>query len=88
YHLHKDLVAFRPPEQQHKALVEIAGLPEGRMILARERETIVGYVTFLYPDPLERWSEGKMEDLIEVGAIEVIPKYRNAKVGKSLLKTS
>ena len=88
YHLHKDLVAFRPPEQQHKALVEIAGLPEGRIIVARERETIVGYVTFLYPDPLERWSEGNMEDLIELGAIEVIPKYRNAKVGKSLLKTS
>ncbi len=88
YHLHKDLVAFRPPEQQHKALVEIAGLPEGRIIIARERETIIGYVTFLYPDPLERWSEGNMEDLIELGAIEVIPKYRNAKVGKSLLRTS
>jgi acetoin utilization protein AcuA len=49
---------------------------------------IVGYVTFLYPDPLERWSEGKMEDLIELGAIEVIPKFRGTGVGKSLLKVS
>jgi acetoin utilization protein AcuA len=85
---HEDLVAFRPPSQQHKALVEIAELPEGRIIIAREHDTIVGYVTYLYPDPLERWSKGKMEDLIELGAIEVIPKFRGASVGKNLLKVS
>ena len=85
---HEDLVAFRPPAQQQKALVGIAALPEGRIIIARHEETIVGYVTFLYPDPLERWSEGGMDDLIELGAIEVIPKYRGAQVGKNLLKVS
>ncbi|MFD2681613.1 GNAT family N-acetyltransferase [Bacillus seohaeanensis] len=85
---HEDLVAFRPPRQQHKALVEIARLPEGRIIVARENDTIVGYVTYLYPDPLERWSKGKMENLIELGAIEVIPKFRGASVGKNLLKVS
>ncbi|KEZ51359.1 MULTISPECIES: GNAT family N-acetyltransferase [Metabacillus] len=85
---HKDLTAFRQPEQQHKALVEIAGLPEGRIIIARNRHTIVGYVTYLYPDPLERWSEGKMENLIELGAIEVIPEFRGFSVGKNLLRVS
>jgi acetoin utilization protein AcuA len=85
---HDDLVAFRPPAQQHKALIGIAALPEGRIIIARYEETIVGYVTFLYPDPLERWSEGGMDDLIELGAIEVIPKYRGAHVGKNLLIVS
>ncbi|ANU11433.1 GCN5-like N-acetyltransferase [Planococcus antarcticus DSM 14505] len=85
---HEDLVAFRPPSQQHKAIVEIADLPEGRILVAREENMIVGYVTFLYPDPLERWSEGKMDNLIELGAIEVIPKYRGSGVGKSLLKIS
>ncbi|MGD6795499.1 GNAT family N-acetyltransferase [Metabacillus indicus] len=85
---HKDLVAFRQPEQQHKALIEIAGLPEGRIIIARNRHTIVGYVTYLYPDPLERWSEGKMENLIELGAIEVIPEFRGFSVGKNLLRVS
>jgi acetoin utilization protein AcuA len=85
---HEDLTAFRTPEKQHKALVEIAGLPEGRIILAREDNTIVGYVTYLYPDPLERWSQGNMEELIELGAIEVIPKYRGASVGKNLLRVS
>lgn len=85
---HEDLVAFRPPAQQHKAITEIADLPEGRILIARDQNMIVGYVTFLYPDPLERWSEGKMDNLIELGAIEVIPKYRGAGVGKALLRVS
>lgn len=85
---HEDLVAFRVPKQQHKAITEIAKLPEGRILIARDNFTIVGYVTFLYPDPLERWSKGQMENLIELGAIEVIPKYRGAGVGKGLLKVS
>lgn len=85
---HKDLVAFRPPEKQHKALIEIAGLEEGRIIIARHEDTIVGYATFLYPDPLERWSEGKMDNLLELGAIEVIPEFRGASVGKNILRLS
>jgi len=85
---HEDLVAFRPPAQQHKALIEIAALPEGRILIARDHNTVVGYVTYLYPDPLERWSQGNMENLIELGAIEVIPKFRGASVGKNLLRVS
>ncbi len=85
---HEGLIAFRPAPQQHDALVEIADLPEGRIIVAREENLVVGYVTYLYPDPLERWSQGNMVNLIELGAIEVIPKYRGAGVGKNLLKVS
>lgn len=85
---HEDLVAFRLPQKQHQALAGIAKLPEGRIIAAVDHETIVGYVTYVYPDPLERWSEGKMDNLIELGAIEIIPKYRKYGVGKSLLKAS
>lgn len=85
---HEDLVAFRPPAQQHKALIEIAGLPEGRILIVRDMNEVVGYVTYLYPDPLERWSEGNMENLIELGAIEVIPKFRGGGVGKALLQVS
>jgi len=85
---HNDLIAFRPPEQQHKALIEIADLPEGRILIVRDMNEVVGYVTYLYPDPLERWSKGKMENLIELGAIEVIPKYRGGGVGKALLEVS
>ncbi|HWO75458.1 MAG TPA: GNAT family N-acetyltransferase [Bacillus sp. (in: firmicutes)] len=88
YHFHEDLTSFRPAAQQHKALVEIAALPEGRIIIARKEQVVIGYVTYLYPDPLERWSEGKMEDLIELGAIEVIPQFRGNSVAKTLLQVS
>lgn len=88
YHFHEDLTAFRPADEQRHALIEIAKLPEGRIIIARDHETIIGYVTFLYPDPLERWSEGKNPFLIELGAIEIISAFRQYKVGKSLLNVS
>lgn len=88
YEFHEGLVAFRQPKQQQKALVGIAGLPEGRIIIARQHDRVIGYVTYLYPDPLERWSEGKMEELIELGAIEVASEFRGYSVGKNLLKVS
>ncbi|MCG8396624.1 GNAT family N-acetyltransferase [Bacillus atrophaeus] len=88
YEFHEGLTAFRPHHEQHEALIDIAGLPEGRIVIARDRQTVVGYVTYLYPDPLERWSEGKMEDLLELGAIEVAPAFRGASVGKTLLTVS
>ncbi|WP_462411293.1 GNAT family N-acetyltransferase [Neobacillus sp. Marseille-QA0830] len=85
YEFHQDLTAFRPAGQQHQALIGIADLVEGRIIIARHENTVVGYVTYLYPDPLERWSEGHIDNLIELGAIEVIPKFRGCAVGKNLL---
>ncbi|MFJ5965276.1 GNAT family N-acetyltransferase [Bacillus sp. NPDC093026] len=88
YTFHEGLTAFRTPEEQKQALVEIADLPEGRIIIARDDKLVVGYVTFLYPDPLERWSEGNMENLIELGAIEVTPPFRGYSLGKHLLDVS
>jgi len=64
YHFHELLTAFRPAEKQFEALLSIADFPEGRIIIARTEDTIVGYVTYLYPDPMERWSEFNMKDLI------------------------
>lgn len=84
--MHPQLDAFRRPNEQHEALIEIAELPEGRIILARDGDTIIGYVTFHYPDEIERWSEGNMEDLIELGAIEVADDYRELGLGKRLIK--
>ncbi|MCH1640708.1 GNAT family N-acetyltransferase [Paenibacillus timonensis] len=86
--MHPDLDAFRKPADQHAALVEIAGLPEGRIILAREDSTIVGYVTFHYPDDMERWSQGHMPDLIELGAVEVADDYRSLGLGSKMIRTA
>lgn len=79
------LTAFRRPHQQQKAIAGIAALPEGRVILAVHEETIIGYVTFLYPDPMERWSQANMENLIELGAIEVAPRFRHQHVGEDMI---
>ena len=88
YTLHEDLKAFRPAEQQKKALISIAALEEGRIIIVRNGDLIVGYVTYLYPDPLERWAEDRIDNMIELGAIEVIPAYRGSGTGKKLLEVS
>ncbi|WP_164668343.1 GNAT family N-acetyltransferase [Virgibacillus doumboii] len=88
YHFHEQLTAFRPAQKQFEAVLSIADFPEGRLIIARTDDTIIGYVTYLHPDPLERWSKFNMEDLIELGAIEIIPKYRGAKIASGLLELS
>ncbi|WP_047981568.1 GNAT family N-acetyltransferase [Ornithinibacillus contaminans] len=88
YRFHSELTAFRPAPKQFQALLSIADLQEGRVIIARTQDTIIGYVTYLYPDPLERWSTFQMEDLLELGAIEVTPEYRGGGIASSLLKIS
>ncbi|WP_340023058.1 GNAT family N-acetyltransferase [Paenibacillus sp. FSL K6-1096] len=86
--IHADLDAFRRPQEQKEALIEISGLPEGRVIAAFTSDMIIGYVTFHYPDELELWSQGGMEDLIELGAIEVADGYRGSGLGKLLVSTA
>ncbi|MEX2104537.1 MAG: GNAT family N-acetyltransferase, partial [Bacilli bacterium] len=85
---HEGLKAFRPPLEQQQAISSIATLPEGRIIIARTDNEIIGYVTFLYPDPLERWSQGNMKDLLELGAIEVAAPYRGDGVSKAMLEVA
>ncbi|ADH98789.1 hypothetical protein [Salisediminibacterium selenitireducens] len=82
------LLAFRKPEQQKKALLEVMDLPESRIIVARVGDLIVGYATYLFPDPLERWSEIQLENLLELGAIEVSSSYRGAALAKHILKVT
>ncbi|MBU9714674.1 GNAT family N-acetyltransferase [Evansella tamaricis] len=88
YQFDTGLVAFRPPVQQHKALIKVAELEESRIIIAREENTIVGYAIFLYPDQLERWSEVNLENLLELGAIEISANFRGYKLAKNLLKVA
>lgn len=83
---HEGLVAFRQPAAQQEALISIADRPEGRIIIARDQQMVIGYVTFLYPDPLERWAEAEMDDLLMLGAIEVASSYRGKRIGKTMLE--
>ncbi|MGP4041559.1 GNAT family N-acetyltransferase [Gracilibacillus sp. D59] len=86
--IHESLTAFRPPNEQLEALKEIANLPEGRILIATVNQEIIGYVTFLHPDPIERWSKYPKENILELGAIEIAPQFRGNKLGSRLIETS
>ncbi|MET3682664.1 acetoin utilization protein AcuA [Alkalibacillus flavidus] len=88
YYFDDHLTAFRPPHKQFEAVKSIADFEEGRVIIARDEDKIVGYATFLHPDPLERWSAIKMDDLLELGAIEVSHDYRGLGIGSTILEVS
>lgn len=85
---HEELKSFRKPADQFEALLEISQLPEGRIIIARTDSCIIGYATFLYPDPLERWSQGNMDNLLELGAIEISDSFRSLSLSKKILELS
>ncbi|MHB9146376.1 MAG: GNAT family N-acetyltransferase [Symbiobacteriia bacterium] len=82
------LRAFRPPDKQKEALLEICGLPEGRITIAYQGDLLVGYVTYHHPDSFERWGEGRNPGILELGAIEVSPAWRSGGLGKALLEVS
>lgn len=86
--MHEALSAFRPPYEQQQALKEIADLPEGRILIATVDQKMIGYVIFLHPDPIERWSKYPKDNLLELGAIEIAPQYRGNKLGSRLIETS
>src|SRR5699024_9374559 len=82
------LYAFRQPDDQFIAIKEISELAEGRIFVIREHKHIIGYVTYHYPDPLERWSDGNLEYLIELSAIEISLPYRHLHLGSKLIRLS
>lgn len=82
------LNAFREPIEQFEAIQEISTLDEGRIYIIRVDQHIIGYVTYLYPDPMERWSNGNLPYLLELGAIEISLPYRSYGLGRELLKLS
>lgn len=82
------LTAFRDSEDQFEALLEITTLKEGRIYIVRLDQLIVGYVTYHYPDEIERWSTGNLPYLIELGAIEVSINFRQLQLAEKLIQLS
>ncbi|MCL1852313.1 MAG: GNAT family N-acetyltransferase [Peptococcaceae bacterium] len=79
--------AFRPAKRQKEALVEISRLEDGKVTTAQLDGEIIGYVTFHPPDSFQRWSQGP-DNVLELGAIEVAPRFRNTKIGVQMLEVS
>jgi acetoin utilization protein AcuA len=75
---------FRPADRQKEALVNITRQPEGMVYGALNRSTIIGYVTFHRPNKYSRWN--KHPRILELGTIEVTPKWRKFKIARQLLE--
>lgn len=82
------LRAFRPPDRQHQALIDIATMEKGLIFAAIHEQEIVGYVTFHPPDKFERWGKVYIPSLIELGGIEVSGDWRGAGLARTILEVS
>ncbi|HZJ08058.1 MAG TPA: GNAT family N-acetyltransferase [Trueperaceae bacterium] len=84
---HPDLDAFRPPQAQLEALVDIAAERDGCVVVAvaDDGRSLVGYAAFHRPSAIETWGEDGSGALIELGAIEVASSHRGMKLAERLL---
>lgn len=76
---------FRPPGQQKKALEMLAEDEDGLVFIARHEHTIIGYATFHNPD-FPWWQNTGIEELMELGGLEIDPDWRNSGVASGLFK--
>lgn len=86
YSMHHELNNFRQPEKQKIALGFITDSPEGMVFITHINQTIIGYVTFHYPDEYSRWR--KHPAVLELGGIEVANSFRQHRVASKLLKVA
>ena len=82
------LKCFRQPEKQKNSLVEIAVLPGGQVFIAVCKSVIVGYVTFHPPEKFERWGQGGIQNILELGAVEVSRHYRSLGLARALMEVA
>lgn len=80
------LTNFRPAAQQKKALVTLAGDMDGMVFIARLESTVLGYITFHDPD-FPWWRHTGLEELMELGGLEVAPQWRGSGISTQLFKS-
>ena len=74
---------FRNAFKQKHSLANIADAPDGVIYIATHYNKVIGYITFHKPDPNTRWLAHPQ--ILELGAIEVAPEWRNCKIAKNIL---
>ncbi len=74
---------FRPAEIQKDALLQIAADDYCKVFIAVSEKVIIGYLAFHQPHELTRWSS--LPFILELGAVEISPRWRRQGVGKSLI---
>ncbi|MCL6476872.1 MAG: GNAT family N-acetyltransferase [Peptococcaceae bacterium] len=84
--INEKLTNFRPAKRQKAALIEIAGLPDGIIYIARHGNEIIGYVTFHPTDEFIRWH--KHPRVLEMGGIEISPDWRQCRIAENLMRVA
>ncbi len=84
YRLSRSLTCFRPWAQQHKALIELAGQPDGIVFTAALANTITSYASFQKPD-FPWWEKRCFPELLELGGIETGTRWRKMGLITALL---
>lgn len=76
------------PERQKQALVRVAEMPEGNVVAATLKDTLVAYIGIHLPSESERWGKPGYKWLFELGAIEVSRNYRRLHLADEMLSVA
>lgn len=72
-------------DRQHAALVTVAGLAYGRVLVAHCGPQLVAYLTFHPPEGECRWASLPRGKILELGGIEVARGYRGMGIARRLM---
>jgi len=71
--------------RQHAALITVAGLAYGRVLVAHQGRQLVAYLTFHPPEGECRWASLPCGRILELGGIEVARGYRGIGLARRLM---
>ncbi len=72
-------------DRQHTALITVAGLTYGRVLVAHHGGQVVAYLTFHPPEGECRWASLPHGKILELGGIEVARGYRGIGIARRLM---
>ena len=72
-------------DRQHAALITVAGLTYGRVLIAHQGRQLVAYLTFHPPEGECRWASLPRGQILELGGIEVARGYRDMGLARRLM---
>ncbi len=73
------------PERQKNALINVARLEGGNVIVGTKDSLLVAYIGIHHPSEKERWGKPAHHWLFELGAIEVSRNYRELGLAEAML---
>jgi acetoin utilization protein AcuA len=72
-------------DRQHAALITVAGLAYGRVLVAHRGRQLVAYLTFHPPEGECRWASLPRGKILELGGIEVARGFRGMGLARRLM---